>query len=165
MEKNTIPISFKDLLNIRIEKRFDYGKKKGKSKEYQFSNKLNKSLKEILNDLGYNVINISKEFRLYNGICDFLCQLNNGEYLIIECKVDYEKKYENCDLRFSYAIGQLLTYRYILSMQYGIEKEKIKLMLATDKDSIITLNTIQSEHLDICYLVFEKGGIKFYANK
>lgn len=155
-------LTLKELLDVRIENRFNYGKVKGKSKEYIFSNNLYKVLKEILGDLDYKVISISKEFKLINGICDFVCKLENDEYLIIECKVSSNNIYDNNDLKFSFAVGQLLTYRTILSMQYDIEKSKIKLMLVTDNDSILTLDTIKSENLDIKYLVFEKGGVKYY---
>lgn len=155
-------LTLKELLDIRIENRFNYGKVRGQSKEYIFSNNLYKVLKEILGDLDYKVISISKEFKLINGICDFVCKLENDEYLIIECKVSSNNIYDNNDLKFSFAVGQLLTYRTILSMQYDIEKSKIKLMLVTDNDSILTLDTIKSENLDIKYLVFEKGGVKYY---
>ena len=158
-------IGLKELLQYRMENNNPSEKHKGKSLEYNFSNKLNNELEDILNELGYKTKKITKEFKLLKGICDFLCELENNEFLIIECKISSNEKYENNDLKFSFAIGQLLSYRTSLSLLYEIPKERIKLMLITDKDSLFTLSVIASEELNIDYLVYNDGGAKYYGCK
>lgn len=158
-------MTLKSLLKYRIETNQSISKYKGKSKEYYFANKLEKDLENILKELGYRVIKITKEFKLLKGICDFLCELENGEYLIIECKVSSDIKYESDDLKFSFAIGQLLTYRNSLLLQYEVPKEKIHLLLITDKDSLFTLSVIGSENLDISYMTYENGEVKYYGKE
>ena len=158
-------MALNSLLKYRIETNQSISKYKGKSKEYYFTNKLEKDLENILKELGYRVIKITKEFKLLKGICDFLCELENGEYLIIECKVSSDIKYESDDLKFSFAIGQLLTYRNSLLLQYEVPKEKIHLLLITDKDSLFTLSVIGSENLDISYMTYENGEVKYYGKE
>jgi len=155
-------MTLEDLLSIRIKNNKNAETKK-KFKEANMTKKLFLDLYDILTLLNYNVKTISKEFRLMYGICDFLCELENGEYLIIECKTHCSNTYDNNNLRFSFATGQLLTYRTVLSMQYRIDKEKIKLMLITDEDSLLTLDVINTENLNIDYLVYNEEGVKYYG--
>lgn len=163
MARPKIEMNLKDLLSYRIENNTNNSKQNEKSKEFIFSNEISKELKSILKELGFKVKNITKEFKLLKGICDFLCELENEEYLIIECKVKSNNKYESDDLRFSFAIGQLLVYRTSLSLLYEIPKNKIKLMLITDKDSLFTLSVIGAENLKIDYLVYMNGEVKYYG--
>ena len=158
-------MSIQELLSLRIENNNKNSKLKGKSKEFYFTNMLKDDLKNILKEVGYKVVKITKEFKMFKGICDFICELENKEYLIIECKVSSDNKYESNDLRFSFAIGQLLTYRTSLALSYEIPREKIHLMLITDDDSLFTLSVIGFEELNIDYLVYKNGGVKYYGYK
>lgn len=155
-------MTLEELLNKRINNNSNTDTKK-KASEYEMTNNLYIDLFDILTSLNYKVKKIAKEFKLINGICDFVCELENNEYLIIECKTKTNKKYENNDLKFSFAVGQLLTYRTILCMQYGIKRDKVKLMLATNTDSLMVLDVINYENLDIDYLVYNKEGVKYYG--
>lgn len=156
-------MSLKELLEYRISNNKNKTNKKGKAKEFDFTKELYGELENILTELGYKVKKITKEYRLLKGICDFICELENEEYLIIECKVTTDTKYESNDLRFAFAIGQLLTYRTSFSLEYEIPKNKIKLMLATNEDSLFTLSVISSENLNINYLVYNNGEVKYYG--
>ena len=158
-------IDLKTLLSYRIDNNKNNSKKKGKAKEYDFTSKLSKEFKDILFLLNYEVKKITKEFKLTKGICDFLCELKNNEYLIIECKTSSDNKYESNDLKFSFSIGQLLSYRTSLLLSYEIPREKIHLMLITDEDSLFTLSVISSEELKIDYVVYKNEEVKYYGTK
>lgn len=155
-------MTLEELLQKRINNNSNTGTK-NKASEFKMTNDLYVDLFDILTSLNYKVKKIAKEFKLTNGICDFVCELENNEYLIIECKTKGNCEYENYDLKFAYAIGQLLTYKTILCMQYNIDKNKVKLMLATDDDSLLTLDVINHENLNVDYLVYNKEGVKYYG--
>ena len=148
-----------DLLDYRIERETKI--KDHRKSEAKFCDSLDDDLKEILINLDYQVISIKREFELELGRIDYLCKLNNGEYLIIEVKAENTKS--NKDLVFSFALGQLLTYRTLFSRQYEISKEKIHLMLLTNEDSAVTLSVINDESMDIDMLVVLESGVKYYG--
>ena len=152
--------SIQDLLDYRIEKPRVL-REKHKSKELAFCDRLDGSLKEILRDIGYKVVSIKREFELESNRIDYLCKLENQRYLDIEVKVDSDKI--NKDTVFSFAIGQLLTYRTLFSHQYQISRDNIGLMLLTDADSITALAVINNEGIDIDMLVVGENGVKYYG--
>lgn len=151
-----------DLLDIRLDK-VGRVKTKHKHAEYSFCDFVEPHLEEILTDIGYKVVSIRREYWLEYGRIDFLCRLEDRKYLVIEAKVELTTT--NKDLSFSFATGQLLTYRALLSRQYQIKREDIELMLLTDVDSEMALYVINAEGLDISMLVVGENGAKYYGNK
>ena len=152
--------SIQDLLDYRIEKP-RVCRDKHKSKELAFCDRLDGSLKEILCDIGYEVISVKREFELQSNRIDYLCKLANRKYLIIEVKVDSDKI--NKDTVFSFAVGQLLTYRTLFSHEYQISRDNIELLLLTDADSLTALAVINNEGIDIDMLVVGENGVKYYG--
>lgn len=152
--------TIQDLLDYRITKPQKI-KSIHKHKEASFCDRLDGAIRQILEDVGYNIESIKREFELYEGRIDYLCKCKCGKYIVIEVKASRDSS--NSDLCFSFAIGQLLTYRTLFSKQYNIQKDKIELILLTDEDSIITLGVIDSENLDISMLVVGESGAKYYG--
>ncbi len=152
--------SIQSLLDYRIEKPTVL-RTRHKHKEAAFCDRLDKALPEILSDIGYKVTGVKREFELDIGRIDYLCKLEDEKYLIVEVKVENESN--NKDLTFSFALGQLLTYRTLLAKQYQIKKQNIELILLTDVDSITTLAVIDAEDINVNMLVVGENGVKFYG--
>lgn len=158
--------SVEELFKFRLHKNKPQKHNGKQSYEKHFNDNLEKSLKQILAELGFDVVNIAREFSLIYGRCDFIAELADGRYIIIESKAKNENSTDNTDeLRFCYSVGQLQTYRTILSMQYKIPKENIILMMATNYDSLLVHSLLGAENLDICYLVYNTMGVKYYGKE
>lgn len=156
--------SVEELFKYRLQKNKPNKHIGKQSIEKAFCDELESVLHKILNKVKYRVVSIAREFSLIYGRCDFLVELENGEYLVIECKAKNQNTTDNTEeLRFCYAIGQLQTYRTILNFQYQIPKEKVHLMLATNYDSLLVHSVIGAEKLDVDYLVYNDMGAKYYG--
>lgn len=158
--------SVEELFNYRLLKTRPNKHNGKQSLEKEFCDNFEKQIIRILKECGYKPISIAREFQLLYGRCDFVVALEEKQYLIIECKVKNLSVAKNTeDLRFCYAVGQLQTYRTILNLQYKIPFENIKLMLATNSDSLLVHTVIGAENLDIDYLVFTDDGVKYYGKE
>jgi Holliday junction resolvase-like predicted endonuclease len=133
---------------------------RGSNSETEFSNHIEPLLPEVLEHLGYQVEAISREFYLQQGRVDFLVKTHNG-YIVIEVKRSNEKI--NSDLYFSYAIGQVLTYKSLIAAQYKISMDKIDCIIITDNDSALLGATIANNELNITHLVVADEGVKCYV--
>lgn len=152
--------SIEDLLNMRLTKSKIIH---NRNKEMKFCEIIQGDLKEIFNNLGYDIEIINREFSLQYGRCDFICKTKDNKYLISEVKVKNEKASIDYELNLSYAIGQLLTYKTIMIDQYKLKADDIDLFLIGDEDSLIALRTIQENNLNIKIIIFGEEGVKIYG--
>ena len=156
-------VEIKDMKTMLDYKITHWNKQNGRNKKTEalFCDMLEEHLPKYLNDLGYKHISSAREFKMPNGRPDFLVKLENDKYLIIEVKHSNDKS--NDDLTYSFAVGQLLTYKSNMHIWYDIPLNNIELMLITDTDSVMALNTIKNNKLNIKYTVFGKGVAKYYG--
>jgi hypothetical protein len=133
---------------------------RGSNYETEFSTYIEPRLPEMLTHLGYTVEAVSREFSFAMGRADFLVKTSDG-YIIIEVKTSQGKN--NKDLYFSYGIGQLLTYKAIMTSQYNIDPNTIKCIIITNDDSLLLTSTIGFHGLDITHLVVVEEGVKCYG--
>lgn len=158
--------SIEELFKYRLHKNRPHKHNGKQAFEKQFNDELEKVLKKALTELGFDVISIAREFNLLYGRCDFVVELQDDKYVIIESKAKNSKSTDKTDdLRFCYSVGQLQTYRTIFNIQYKIPKENVYLMLATNYDSLLVHSLLGAENLDIGYLIYNEMGVKYYGKK
>ena len=152
-----------DFLDFRVE-RHNMKKSCGTGKqERELCDLIEMKLKLILQELGFKVLSVVREFSLIKGRADFLVCLGGQKYIVIEVKSS--KTSYNPDLEFSYAIGQVLTYKSSLIYQYDIKKENIIPMIITDQQSDTLISTIINNGLDVECLFIHKKGSKYYGRE
>lgn len=158
--------SIEELFKYRLHKNKPHKHNGKQALEKQFNDELEKVLKKALTELDFDVISIAREFNLLYGRCDFVVELQDDKYVIIESKAKNSKSTDKTDdLRFCYSVGQLQTYRTIFNIQYKIPKENVYLMLATNYDSLLVHSLLGAENLDIGYLIYNEMGVKYYGKK
>ena len=156
--KLSINMTKEDLLNYRIDnKSNNLGLKGNKNSEFILSKKVDLFLPEFFDFLNISYKNISKEFQLKYFRFDYLIKLQDESYLIIELKSSGK------DSDFVSGLGQLLAYRTMLSCQYQIPIDNIKMALFINKDSTITLSTINDSNIPIVVCSVFDEGIKLYG--
>lgn len=161
MAKQIVELSdMKSMLDYKIT-HWNNKNGRGDKNEKLFCDMIEEHLPNYLNHLGYKHKHTAREFIMPNGRPDFVIKLQDDRYLIIEVKHSNDKS--NDDLTYSFAVGQLLTYKSNMHIWYDIPLKNIDLMLITDTESVMALNTIKNNKLDIKYTIFGKGVAKFYG--
>ena len=155
-------LTLEQLLDKRITEWYNSVSRtsRGSNSETEFTNHIEPLLPDMLNHLGFEVEGISREFQLAQGRPDFVVKTKDG-YIVVEVKRSNDKS--NSDLVFSFAVGQVLTYRTILSQQYNIKPERVHCIIITDNDSLLLNSTINMHDLGITHLVVASEGVKCYV--
>lgn len=151
------------LLELRMD-RWNKNNARKENKESLFCDYIESQLKDILGYVGYKPKKIAREFEVEMGRFDFLVELENHKYIIIEVKHSRDDEISNRDeMYFSFAIGQLFTYKTILNYSFNIPLNDIEMMLITDVDSMLAIATIGQNKLPIKYMVVGYDGVKNYG--
>jgi hypothetical protein len=160
MELYKKSMSKKDMISYRIKKH-SVIKENNSTHESIFSNSIHKNLNQILCEAGFKVLNIGREYTHSQFRFDFFVELEDNRYLIIEVK--YSNDHSSDEQRQAYAVGQLLSYKTVLSIYNEIPKENIDLMLIVNKEFILPQVVINYNDLPINYLVYGDDGVKLYG--
>ncbi len=130
MPAKAIPLDPRQLLDLRIARWKGYRKD---GPETELCDRVAPLLPDLLlhAEVG-EVVQISREYPLPAGRVDFLCQLRDEQYAIVEVK--RESPPQHGDWRMSFAIGQLLVYAVGLSVQHDLPIENVHPVLISDGD-------------------------------
>ena len=153
-------MSKKDIISFRIKKH-SVIKTDNSTNESIFSNTLQINLKQILIEAGFKVLNIAREYTYSQFRFDFLVELENERYLIIEVK--YSNDNSSDEQRQAYSLSQLLTYKTVFSIYSDIPRENIDLMLVVNKEFVLPQVVITDNDLPINYLIYGENGVKLYG--
>ena len=142
-------------------KRWGGANGKNNKAESSFCDYIEPRLTSVFDAIGYKVQYVAREFIITHGRIDFLVQAEGDRLVVVEVK--HSNVHSNDDLSFSFAVGQVLTYRSVLSAGYGIDREKIDGVIITDVDSALTNLVCQNEAIRVRHVVVGDGEASFCA--